>query len=393
MAMTSRERLLCAMAFEPVDRVPLLLRFWTMEAEEDQIPLDWRDEVARAEATLALGLDDTIMLDPPLSYAQAYLPEALDDVTSTTGLLPPAPGESHPRLTRAYETPDGTLQMTVALTGDWPYGHDLNLFDDHNIPRLTEPLVKTVDDLSKLQHLLGRPSAAQVDAWRGYAADLRGHANRLGVVLDGGWVALGDMAMWLCGMERMLYAQMDEPAFVEAVLDVLHAWEMMRLAYLLEDGVDVIVHGAWYETTDFWTPRTYRRFLKPRLMEEIETVHQAGAKFRYILTKGWRPYIPDLIEMGIDCLTGVDPVQDNIDLAEVKATLGRHVCLMGGLNAAVMLDHWSDAEIEHAVDEAIAILAPGGGYIGYPVEAVYDTTDWRKVEVLLARWRRDSQVE
>jgi uroporphyrinogen-III decarboxylase len=93
---------------------------------------------------------------------------------------------------------------------------------------------------------------------------------------------------------------------------------------------------AWYETTDFWTPANYRKLLKPRLLRAIERVHQAGRRFRYIITKAWNPYIPDFLTMHIDCLTGVDPVQDRIDLADLKRRLGDQICLMGGLNSAVM---------------------------------------------------------
>ena len=385
--MTSRQRMLNAIHFRPTDRVPLLFRFWSVGGEQDHIPFNWRDDVERVEHTLALGLDDTITLQPPLGYVEEYAPEALEGVTSYIKRLPPGPGDRYPLLKKVYETPDGPLQTIVHLTEDWPYGENVKLFDDHNIPRLKEPLIKAVDDLSKLRHLLAEPSDAQMEEWRRHAAYLREQAQRLGVVLDGGWIALGDAAMWLCGMECILYGQMDEPQFIEQVLDVLHAWEMKRLAWLLEEGIDVVVHMAWYETTDFWTPRNYRKMLRPRLVPEIERAHRAGADFRYIITKAWKPYIQDLIEMGIDCLTGVDPVQDNVDLAEVKGELGGQVCLMGGLNSAVMFSQWSDREIEQAAERAIEIMAPGGGFIGFPVDAIFNTQPWDKVEVLLRRWR------
>ena len=102
------------------------------------------------------------------------------------------------------------------------------------------------------------------------AAELRRAADRLGVLLDGGWTALGDAAMWLCGMQRILYGQMDEPDFIEQVLDTILEWELKRIDLLLEAGIDVLVHMAWYESTDFWSPRTFRKLLRPRLQVEID---------------------------------------------------------------------------------------------------------------------------
>lgn len=390
-AMTSKERLLKTMNFAATDRVPLFFRFWSLGGDEDNIPFDWRDEVTRVENTLALGLDDTLTLQPPLGYVEDYRPEQLADVASTTERLPPAPGETDPRLKKVYQTPAGPLQTVIALTDDWPYGDDIKLFDDHNISRLKEPLIKTADDLPKLKYLLGPPSDKQIAAFRQRAGEFRAQAARLGVVLDGGWAALGDAAVWLCGMERVLYGQMDDPDFLADLLDVIAAWELDRVRLLLAEGVDVIVHMAWYETTDFWTPANYRRLLKPRLQKEINLVHEAGKKYRYIITKAWQPYIPDFIEMGIDCLTGVDPVQDTLDLAAVKQKIGDKICLMGGLNSAVMFAQWDEAQITAAAAQALTIMAPGGGFIGYPVDAIFDAQPWAKVEHLIDQWQQLAQ--
>jgi len=385
--MSSRDRILSAMAFEPTDRVPLVLRFWSLGGEVDYIPFNWRDPIQRAEHTLALGLDDTLTLQPPLGYVEEYVPEALERVTSHTEWLPPTDSERYPLLKKVYETPDGPLQTIVAITEDWPHGEDIRLFDDFNLSRLREPLVKSVDDLTRLRHLLAPPAPAQIASFRQGASALRAEAARLGVAVDGGWVALGDAAMWLCGIERILYGQMDQPEFLDRLLDVIVEWELARIDLLLAENVDVIVHMAWYETTDFWTPANYRRLLKPRLLREIERVHRAGKRFRYIMTKAWMPYIQDFLDMGIDCLTGVDPVQDRIDLAQVKRRPGDRICLMGGMNSAVMFSQWSDAQIREAAERAFRIMSPGSGFIAFPVDAVFNTQPWHKVEVLLDTWR------
>jgi uroporphyrinogen decarboxylase len=207
-------------------------------------------------------------------------------------------------------------------------------------------------------------------------------------VLDGGWSALGDSAVWLCGMENVLYWQMDQPELLEALLDVLLEWELKRVDRVLDQGVDVFVHMAWYEGVDFWTPKNYRRLLRPRLQQIIDRVHARGAPFRYIITKGWKPLRRDFLEMGIDCLTGVDPIQDRLDLAEVKRTVGEKICLMGGMNAAVTLTMGSAAEIRQAVDRAIAELAPGGGYILFPVDNVFCELPWDRVEIVIDQWKK-----
>ncbi len=384
--MTSRDRLLSAMNFEPVDHVPLLLRFWWLGGDIDNIPFNWKDEVERVRNTQKLGLDDTLMLEPPLGYVENYIADLVPGVKSQTDYIENESNDGLPLLKKTYYTPSGQLQTVIKVTDDWVYGKEVKLFDDQNIPRLVEPLIKDREDINRLKYLLAEPSTEQMEKFHKKSKLLSKSSRELGVVLDGGWTALGDAAMWLCGMERILYGQMDEPEFLDELLETVFQWEIRRIDYMLEYEIDVLVHMAWYESTDFWTPANFRKLIKPRLLKEIEKARSHGVKFRYIITKSWFPYCEDFLEMKIDCLTGLDPVQDKINLVEVKNFFDGKICLMGGVNSAVMLTNWEDAEITQAVDEAINTLAPGGGFIMYPVDAVFNSQPWDKVETLIKRW-------
>ena len=82
-------------------------------------------------------------------------------------------------------------------------------------------------------------------------------------------------------MEPVLTLQMEQPTLLEGLLDVLLEWELKRIEILpIQAGVDEIVHMAWYEGTDFWTPKNYRRMLRPRLQQIVERAHRAGIPFR-----------------------------------------------------------------------------------------------------------------
>lgn len=387
--MNSRRRMLNAVGCKPVDHVPLYLRLWSMGGGEDNIPFAWRDQVARAEALLRLGVDDTLLLQPPLGYPEEY------DAGQSQGVLGVTVEKIEllevglqPWLKKIYHTAAGDLTQTVKLSEDWPHGDDIPLFSDFNIPRYMKPPVQSTADVPVLRHLLAGPTPAQLSEFHARARALRAEAGRLGVALDGGWTALGDAVVWLCGMENVLYWQMDQPALLEAVLDVLLEWELARVDLLLDEGIDMLVHSAWYEGADFWSPKNFRRLLRPRLQQLIDRAHRRGVPFRYIITKGWKPLRADLLEMGVDCIMGVDPVQDRLGLEEVKQALGGKLCLMGGMNAAVTLSLWSEAEIRRAVDDALQTLAPGGGFILFPVDNVFCELPWSKVEVVIDQWKK-----
>jgi uroporphyrinogen-III decarboxylase len=386
--MNSRQRFLAAIHRQPVDRVPLYLRLWSMHDGPDNIPFNWQDQVRRAENLLRLGVDDTLLLQPPLGYTEEYHAEDAQGVISIVSPLPPEVEGDKPRLRKIYETPDGPLSITVKVSKDWIHGNDILLFSDYNLPRQTESIIKNIDDVKRLRHLLAKPTDDQLEEFRLRSKMIHQQAERLGVAIDGGWSALGDSAVWLCGINNIHHWQMRQPELLDALFDVLLDWEMMRTDLVLQEGIDDMVHMAWYEGTTFWTPKNFRRFIKPRLTQLINLCHKAGVPFRYIITKDWKPIQDDLLESGIDCLTGIDPVQDKIDLREVKAQIGDRVCLMGGMNAAVALTQWSEQRIRNAIDQAIEIMSPGYGFILFPVDNIFCELPWEKVELIIDQYKK-----
>ena len=386
--MNSRERFLAAIRCEPVDRVPLYLRLWDMHDGVDNFPFDWRDQVSRAEYLQKLGVDDTLLLEPPLGYTEEYNADLVQGITTTITELPPPEKGDKPLLNKVYHTPDGPLSITVKLSKDWIHGNDIMLFSDFNLPRQTEAIIKDIDDVKRLRHLLAVPTPEQVGEFRQRSKTIHREAERLGVAIDGGWSALGDSAVWLCGINNIYRWQKKQPELLEALFDVLLEWELMRLDLLLEEGIDDMVHMAWYEGTVFWTPTSFRRFIKPRLQQLVDKCHTKGVPFRYIITKDWKPMQEDLLEIGIDCITGIDPVQDKINLQEVKQQIGRRICLMGGVNAAVTITQGSDEEIRAAIDAAMEILSPDSGFILFPVDNLFCSLPWEKVELVIDQYKK-----
>src|SRR5512135_2497918 len=100
--MTSKQRLLNAISHLPTDHIPLLLRFWSMGGSSNNIPFPWEEQIPRVENCLALGLDDTLLLEPPFGYVENLRVEQVPGVKSQVSLLPPQPGEEYPRLVKIY---------------------------------------------------------------------------------------------------------------------------------------------------------------------------------------------------------------------------------------------------------------------------------------------------
>lgn len=374
--MTSRQRLQAAIALQETDHVPL----WCLWSY-DRDPFNRSDELARVEAVLALGMDDTLWLHAPWRVA----PEV-----AVSSWAEPVPGADYQLMHKRYRTPAGDAEHVLRSSEYLSDPAAIGVVGDLNMSHGVKRLVEGRADLGPLRYLLCDPDADQLARFREKARAYRRFAEEKQVLLEGAYVSLGDTAAWLMGPQALIYAFHDDPGFVEALLEVIWKWHVRQIEILLDEGVDVILHRGWYELPDFWGVAPYRRFLKPLLRREAEIVHQAGARLSYIMTKGVMPLLDDFLEIGIDVLWGPDPVQGEADLPALKQKLGGRMCIWGGMNAILTLGEGTPADARAAVDEAVRTLAPGGGFVLFPVDQIVAGTPWENIEAMLARWREIS---
>lgn len=388
--LTSRERMLRAIAGEAVDHVPCCFMSFTIlraRCNED------RYCVARSEQEM--GLDPMLFIPVasrqvrpehpdlrglPVRFAPRVESQTWREPIETEGDL----------LHRRYHTPAGDLHTAVRLSGDWPHGDRIPFVDDYQVPRATKPLVGTSQDLAALQYLLLPPGEADVAAFAVEAREARAFADAQGILLAGGWGVGLDMAAWLCGMQQLIVAMIERPRFVTELLEQIHTWNAARMQVILSAGVDLYIRRAWYEGRDMVTPAFYREALLPRLKAEVELAHRHGTRFGYICSSGTLPLLDLIIEAGVDVLIGVDPVQDlHADLHELKRAAQGRLCLWGGISGAVTVEMGTEHDVRAAVRHAIETLGPRGLILS-PVDNL--TVDaphtWRNVDVLIDEWRQ-----
>ena len=408
--MTSRERMLAAIKGERPDHVPLYCwvfgfaaphhlrwkeddrevpHWYTMRLEHlHTLPEPWnlKQDFKRVEQWLSLGLDDVLEVSVPWSVGP--------ETTIRDWREPPTAERPHALLCREYDTPAGVLRHVVRKTEEdqgsgWVIQPPrVQLFEDFNIPRGVEHAVASSEDLHKLRHLLRDPRGDQLADYEERMRHVKQFAAEKGVLVQG-WSAFGmDGIVWLMGVEGAVMAAMTDPAFFQEVVDIMYDFDRRRTEVLLEvGGVDVVVQRGWYSSTDFWSPALFRQFVLPQLKDLVTMVHQAGARFAYVMTTGVMAMLEELCEAGIDLLYYADPVQDNLDLDIFKEALGARFALAGGINSGVTLGEGNPREIRDAVHAAIRTLGREGGFILSPVDALFPDTPWENVETMIEAWR------
>jgi hypothetical protein len=360
-----------------------------------------RDEFEFALRQQQMGLDARVQLED--------IAIRFSSQVSVREWVEPGPGGT-PLLHRAYATPAGSITAAAKQTPDWPYGDRLPIFDDYFTPRAVTYPISGPPHLDAFRCLLADPTPEDLAAFRAQAAARKRFADEHGMLLAGGWKSqrfidgedkglvgenggtgtVIDTLMWLCGGTEPLLWAYDHPDFLGALIGIIEDWNRRRVEVHLEAGVDLIMRRAWYEGTDFWSPPLFRRFILPGLKREVELVHQAGARYGYIITSGMLPIADALLESGIDVIVGIDPGEGKgTTLGEVAKCLGGRAGLWGGVSGPLTVEEGSEAEVRRAVEEAVAVLGGTGRFILSPVDNIREDSGRARhnVEVFIATWK------
>jgi uroporphyrinogen decarboxylase len=126
----------------------------------------------------------------------------------------------------------------------------------------------------------------------------------------------------------------------------------------------VIVLGDDYASNQgpLMSPAVFKQFILPRLRRMIDMIHDEGA----FCIKHSDGNLYSLLDMIVDARPdGINPIEPvaGMELKKVKQLVGDRVCLSGNIDCGHLLPHGTEEQVAHAVRQAIADAAPGGGYI------------------------------
>jgi len=179
------------------------------------------------------------------------------------------------------------------------------------------------------------------------------------------------------GMEEGLIDLIAHPDFAEAFLDRLTETICAAQTLFLDAVGDLIdVHFAADDLTGqtgpLLSPALYRRLIKPRWARILQTIKaRTRAKIFYHGCGAIGPFLPDLIEIGVDVVNPVQVSAAGMDTAVLKKTYGRRLSFWGGgCDTQRVLPFGSPAEVRAEARRRIRDLAPGGGFVFNPVHNI-----------------------
>ena len=228
-------------------------------------------------------------------------------------------------------------------------------------PALSEPSLKSYQfpDLTSDEHFEG------IDAW------LAANVDRFRIVQLG--MLFFERTWFMRGMENILLDLHLHPGFVEELLEGLEGVCMKVIDRLLReygDRIDAIGLSEDYgtQTSLLISPQQWRTFIKPHLARMCARIHDGG-KLVYIHSCGHvMPIIPDLVEVGVNCLQPIQP--EAMDIFEIKRRFGRDLCLMGGISTQYTLCAGTVEDVLREVQDCLTHMAAGGGYVMAPAKPI-----------------------
>jgi hypothetical protein len=395
--MSSRERMLAAMTRREHDHVPFSP--YINPGPRLGPPFFWLSQFHRADVMLEIGLDPTI--DVWLPYPQPHPDVQIKTWRDGTG--PDA------LLTKEYHTPAGVLRQAVRESGEWcdaalhsmwtptTMGTDLRqhcnmeLLDDWNVSRRTEPWVKSREDLQKLRYIIRPPDGYVLDEWIMDAKRAAEFAKSRDILLAARRTIVGDAYQWFCDIEEFSCWMIEEPEFVEEFLAILQDWSIRLTDLALEVGVDLVQRRGWYETPMFWGPKYWERYLAPGIEAESRLVHEAGKLHCYLLPEDHGAYAGAFKNMDVDILMGVDPRKmPACDMPALFDQLGDTKSFWGGVNAEVTLGNGDRIEIDHAVETAIQSLGENNGLI--LGATIFEDVPPQNILTMIDSWKKYREI-
>lgn len=177
------------------------------------------------------------------------------------------------------------------------------------------------------------------------------------------WFGFDITHSWFVGTETVLFAMLEEPEWCremfEHELDVCLALFDQVLAKGYRQHAATWPDDMGYKHNQFFSVDTYRKVLKPVHARAIEWAHRNGM-FAHLHSCGdVNPFVPELIEIGLDALNPLE-VKAGMDPIALKRAYGDRLALHGGINAVL----WDDFDaISEEMRRVIPVVKEGGGYI------------------------------
>jgi uroporphyrinogen decarboxylase len=319
--MTSRERVLTALAHERPDRTPR--DFWAEDPAWNRL-LDFTRESDREAVLRALGVD-LRHLDA-IGPAERVLEEGVtqnfwgeryvDQETSWGPMREDLPGALA-----------GARSQADLEAFPWPHP------DQRDYSQLANQCAQHADHalVYGFADVWQRP--ALVRGWEGMFLDLTDHPD------------------WVHFLARK---------FTDFYLE-----DYQRAAEISRGRIDLylLISDLGSQQGPLISMPMFHRFVAPYLKEMIDRIHHLGGQVLFHCCGAVRVFIPELIRLGVDVLDPIQPTGPDMQPECLRADFGGRLVFHGGLDMQQLLPRGTAEQVAAEARRYCEVLGAAGGYI------------------------------
>ncbi len=305
-----------------------------------------------------------------------------------TGQIDPASFFGMDRRTIDFRVPEPQADFSCYLPADHREGHpdEWGNLVVHGYKYDTTDYIypmrnlRTVDEL----HEFPFPDFAQEPCHAHFEAEVKAYHEAGYAVTGSLWGTMFERTWHMRGMDNLFADFHDNQDFAAALLDKMADLRCFQAARYAEAGVDILHVGDDIGMQDriMMSLPTWRRWFKPRLGAVIAAARRVRPDLivEYHSDGFIEPFIPELIEIGIDVLNPVQP--ECMDPVEIKRKYGDRLAFSGTVGTQTTMPFGTVDEVRRIVRERIATVGAGGGLILAPTHTLEPDVPWANVLAL-----------
>lgn len=266
-------------------------------------------------------------------------------------------------------------------------GINKNFRDFSSTPELIDRPIKTRDDWPRIRDRL-YPDQTRAD-WDTLRRQVR-EARRQGKFIIFSGLYGYDALQSYMRSDQLLMAMATDPDWVREMVMTLAGLNLEMARMAIEKGIDFDAFWSWndmgYRNGLLFSPHTYRITHKEADAMVFSFFRDHGKPVFLHSCGNVAEIIPDLIEVGLDCLQPLE-VKAGMDLIELKKQYGDELAFMGGIDVRAMAAD-DPTLIEREIASKFEVAMVGGGYIYHSDHSVPKNVSFERYQHVIELVRK-----
>ncbi len=263
-------------------------------------------------------------------------------------------------------------------------GHEPGSEAAMHMTYLRNPLseAETLDELKKFPFA----QAIHDDAWLEEAMEINSKKKSEDLIVIGGLAqTIWERAWAIRGMERLMMDMICDEELAEYVLDMVTNLSIEQAEFYARAGCDILWVGddIGMQKTIMMSEDIYVKWLKPRIKKVIDTAKKINPDIlvAYHSCGFVEPFIPHLIEVGVDILNPIQP--ECMDFAEIHKKYGGKIAFHGTIGTQTTMPFGTPEEVREEVFKNLDIAGKLGGLIPVPTHLLEPEVPVENIEAYL----------